>query len=278
MKRAKPLLGTIVEIHAEGADRMVLENGIANAFEAIEMVHELMSFHAPDSDLSRLNRQASQQPVKVHRWTYSVLRSALKLHALTDGAFDCAVAPQLIRWGLLPEQQTNGPTLPGHDASLTSASIELLSNYHVRFHRPVIVDLGGIAKGFAVDKAITALKRAGVPDAMVNAGGDLRLFGPTARLIHVRDPEDPSMLRPAGWLRDGAIATSAAYFSRREVDNQSVSALVEPRSRNPIVSSRSFSVIAATCVVADGLTKALAVHANPRAPYLRKMKAKGLVL
>src|ERR1700736_2359679 len=102
VRRARPLLGPFVEIEAAGAARPELDAPIDAAFEAVARVHRLMSFHEPDSDVSRLNRETSLPPVKVHAWTFQVLQVAVEMHRQTKGIFDVAIAPALQTMGLLP--------------------------------------------------------------------------------------------------------------------------------------------------------------------------------
>src|SRR5215212_152806 len=183
-RRCRPLLGTFVEIAARACDEATLSHGFEAAFCAIGEVHRLMSFHDPESDVSRMNRDAFYKSVCVHPWTSRVLECAQGFSRNTDGVFDITTARQLVKWNYLPKP----------DARFSGGSwrdIVLEDECNVRFRRPVIVDVGGIAKGFAVDRAIEALKDKGVVAGIVNAGGDLRAFGSTPQLIHVRHPVEP---------------------------------------------------------------------------------------
>src|ERR1700730_1507068 len=101
-RRARPLLGTFVEIEVAGAVKSEMNAAIDAAFEAVASVHRLMSFHEPGSDVSRLNREASVRPVSVHAWTYRVLEAAVEMHRRSNGMFDIAVAPTLQAMGRLP--------------------------------------------------------------------------------------------------------------------------------------------------------------------------------
>ncbi len=268
MMRARPLLGTLVEISAAGAP----DGAIEQAFAAVEQVHGLMSFHEPDSELSRLNRLAVQAPLPVHPWTYAVVRAALRFHAASDGLFDCTVARELVDWSLLPDQGL-AERLPGG-----MQDVQLLADGRVHFRQPLALDLGGIAKGFAVDMAIQALRRAGVREACVNAGGDLRVMGGREQLIHARAPDDPQRLIALGHLARGAMATSGIYYSARTHAGRDVSALVDARSRQPLLQARSCTVLAPTCMVADALTKVLAQVGDGQSPLLRRFGAVGIVL
>jgi FAD:protein FMN transferase len=102
VRRARPLLGTFVEIAVSGASPEGMDAAVDAAFDAVATVHGLMSFHDDGSDVSRLNREAFAGPVTVHPWTFEVLAAALDLHRRSAGVFDVAVAPVLQELGLLP--------------------------------------------------------------------------------------------------------------------------------------------------------------------------------
>ena len=251
VRRARPLLGTVVEIGVAGCcGEDALHAAVDTAFAAVALVHSLMSYQDPDSELSGLNRQAAAVGQKVHSHTYRVLAAALRMAALSDGAFDPVVAPQLEKWGYLPA--CDAPV----DPSATWRDVELSAGDCVRFLRPLRLDLGGIAKGFAVDVAIDALRSSGIETCMVNAGGDLRVTG-RAQQIDLRHPADPSRLAHGVKLQNRALATSAAYFSRKEVRGEAVSALVDARGGRAYLGGSSVSVMAGECMIADALTKIL---------------------
>jgi len=170
VRRARPLLGTFVEIAASGAPRNDLHEAIGRAFETVAVVHRLMSFHERDSDVSRLNREAAIRPVPVHSWTYEVLRLSSELYAASDGLFDIAIADELQRLDLLPRFDYDA-LLPIASPRTPNEPVELLTDHRVRFTHPAIkIDLGGIAKGFAVDRAVATLRACGVPQELVTAG------------------------------------------------------------------------------------------------------------
>jgi FAD:protein FMN transferase len=270
MTRARPLLGTFVEITAEGLPHPTLDRAVNAAFDAVALVQRLMSFHDPDSDLSRLNRRAATEPVEVHPWTARVIARALALFHATGGLFDCAIAAELLHWGLLP-----GHGLAGVQSGRSSA-IRFVSRNRIAFNAPIAIDLGGIAKGFAVDCAVAALRRQGVRSAVANAGGDLRVLGP-ARPVYVRDPLDPAILRPAGLLSNGAIATSSAAETLKIVRGTKVSALVCAETREPLVDVNAYSVVAPTCTVADALTKVVAQAGRTDIPSFQRLGATAVI-
>jgi thiamine biosynthesis lipoprotein len=255
--RMRPLLGTLVEIRAGGGGARV-GGAIAAAFAAIERVQRLMSFHDAHSDVSRINGTPVGRAVAVDRETYGVLRYALDLGRRSAGAFDIAVAPSLVSAGFLPHPAPGGQFSDGADDAVHSArfsDLELLSDNAVRWRRKGWIDLGGIAKGYAVDVAVAALRSHGITRGLVNAGGDLRGFGDRPWPIQVRAPEKPNALFDVGGLRDAAIATSAGYPGGRTAGSPGVDPIVDPGSGNCVAWNTSISVVASHCMSADALTK-----------------------
>jgi thiamine biosynthesis lipoprotein len=250
VRRARPLLGTLVDIRAAAdVEAQRLHDAVDAAFAAVEQVHSRMSFHEPDSMVSLLNREAHRRAVHIDEQTHEVLRAAQDMARLSEGAFDITVGPRLQRWGYLPVSPA--PTR----GAASWRDIELLPDRSVRFRRALRIDLGGIAKGYAVDRAVAVLRGAGVESAAVNAGGDLRVFGPRPQSVSLRHPQDPARLAHELVLENEALASSASYFSRRRRGGAEVSALLDPRSGRPWLGCAAVSVRAADCLSADALTK-----------------------
>ncbi len=217
VRRARPLLGTLVEIAAWGDDCAALDAAVDQAFDAVAAVHRLMSFQEPDSELSRHNRGTPAGAL--HPWTQQVLAAAADLHARSGGAFDASC---------------------GGDG----------------------IDLSGIAKGFAVDRAVDTLKAAGVARGIVNAGGDLAVFGDHEVPVGVRDPAAPGRLAALVRLGNAAFASSARPF--------------DPTTRRPTACTGA-SVRAPTCQLADALTKVVGVMGEAAVPLLRETGAVALL-
>ena len=252
VSRARPLLGTLVQIRASGP-RGRIQSAVDAAFATIERLHECLSYQNPDSELSALNRQRLFVAQPVHADIHTVLCAALHFARLSEGAFDPCVGYELERWGVLPGHDAPQPRAGSRRGSWRD--IELLPDQHVCLHGRVRIDLGGIAKGYAVDQAVQALVSGGVSDVLVNAGGDLRVAGPRVQQIALRHPLTPACSSESVTLRDAALATSAAYFSRRSHPQGEVSALLDPLSRAPYLGPGSISVRAASCMSADALSK-----------------------
>ena len=271
LRRARPLLGTLVEVRATAPTSEQAERALRAAFAAVGRVQALMSYHDPRSDVGRLNRFARRRAVRVGAWTFTVLRRAQRLHAATGGLFDIAVAPALVRGGWLPHPAA----LPA--AGGTTADIALLAGHRVRFRRPLLLDLGGIAKGFAVDQAVAALRRHGATAGVVNAGGDLRIFGATPEPVHVRLPESPGELVPLVTLCNSAVATSAHYFARRRIRGAARSPIFHPHRHRLAPESYSISVQARECWLADALCKFVWLAGAAALPLLHAHGARAWV-
>jgi thiamine biosynthesis lipoprotein len=153
--------------------------------------------------------------------------------------------------------------------------IILSPNGSVSLRRPLLIDLGGIAKGFAVDRATEVLIRAGARGGVINAGGDLRVFGPEPHRVDIRHPLDPGRCARRIVLRDGSIGTSVAQNSRADFANQNP--FLDGRTRMPILSRMSATICVRDCMTADALTKiALAMRHEAR-PILRKHRARAFL-
>lgn len=267
-RRAQPWLGTLVQMSANlGQDALGL------AFSEVALVHRLMSFHDAGSDITRFNLAAVGDCLTVHDHTWQVLRLAERFHAASDGLFNLACAPRLVSWGSLPAPAT---TLPDFVPAQQVYACE--DGSVVRKLHPGWIDAGGIAKGYAVDLATDALRRAGATQGSVNAGGDLRVFGGQEWPVTVRDPETPQRPHTALTLRDAALATSGSYFSARLDNGRRVSALVDGRDGEPITAGGSVSVRAPLCVAADALTKVVLSSRDPQHPALAAWQATAFII
>jgi FAD:protein FMN transferase len=263
IERAQPWLGTLVSVRVQGLAEYAAHRAIDAAFGEIAAVHRLMSFHDPQSDLSRLNRAATGNPVEVHPHTYEVLRQAMELSACTKGCFDVTVGAELVKWDLLPRPAGAGESLPG-----SWSDMELRSGNQVVVHRPLCIDLGGIGKGFAVDRATQRLRAHGAWQTVVNAGGDIRVQGQDAEPIQL-SPESSQDRMPVLELRDGSVASSSGHLQRRWHRGRLCGPHVNGVHRTPAPTERFVCVIAERCIVADALTKVVMALGKESASVLR---------
>ncbi|MBV6319342.1 FAD:protein FMN transferase [Duganella violaceipulchra] len=273
IRRAQPWLGTLVEITADSV-QPARSPAITQAFAEVALVHRLMSFHDAASDVSRLNRAAPGELLEVHPHTWQVLRLAAQMAELSQGLFNIACAPRLVDWLCLP--RPDNAESPAYQPALAVYRCE--PEPQVRKLAHGWVDVGGIAKGYAVDLAVAALQRAGAGSGCVNAGGDLRGFGPLDWPVAVRDPLVPGRAGARLSLRDEALATSAAYFSARRHGGREISALVDGRNGEPLLASISVSVRAPRCAVADALTKVVLASGDAQHPALAASQASAFII
>ena len=255
VRRAQPLLGTYVVISATGANA---NEAISAAFDEIKRIDSLMSLHRGDSELSKVN---AREVKTVSEDLYKVLAKAQEISKLTEGSFDVTIRPIAELWGFIRKEYR----VPSQ-AELTMARskvgyrfVQLDSTRRsVEFLREgASIDLGGIAKGYAVDCGIEKLRSMGITNAMVRAGGDLRVMGDWP--VQIEDPEKQGR-RTTMRLKDAAISTSGNYENYFKVDGKRYGHILNPRTGMPVEGVASCTVIAPTCMESDALATALFVY------------------
>ena len=242
MRRARPWLGTVVEIACD--DLPAIEAG----FAAIAHAHARMSFHETTSDLAALRDATPGSVVTVDVETVRVLRFALNLNRATNGLFDVTIGRQLVATKFLPH--VSALALSRYNGN--AADIEIVDDTHVICHRPMLVDLGGIAKGHAVDMAVAAMRAAGATHAIVNAGGDLRVFGPDAEAIWLRRGD--GQLGGSLKVRNLAVASSSNLLFRRTSRGAEHSPHIGLAGK-AMFTDQTITVTAPMCICADAMTK-----------------------
>jgi FAD:protein FMN transferase len=264
-RRAQPILGTLVEIALLCASEPEFLRVSSLAFRCIDEYHARMSFHGAGGDVRAIAAAPVGATLHVAAITWAVIKAAQRFEAESGGVFSVAVAPEMVRRGRLPAPQTT--SAPAPLTASCCAALRLDDGAHITVLQPVWIDLGGIAKGAAVDAALALIRSEGVAAARVNAGGDIAMYGAAAQPITVLGPHGAPV--EAGSLADGAIATSGPYDS----DDNARSALVSPTVAR--WADRSVSVVAPCCQTADALTKVLAVLGPGAAPLLARHAAHG---
>ena len=250
------MLGTLVQVRvglcdSEAGNAAMLaqtHKAIDDAFDVIATIQQAMSAHHPDSDLARLSRASPGTEVRLNPHTVQVLRLACYWHGVSGGAFDpVTAANRLYQRGVRPAFQPDqvDPVATLHDLHFSARDAVVLA-------RPLRLDLGGIAKGYAVDQAILALAERGVSHALVNAGGDMRSWGDGFWPVALRDPHQPGRAGRSRHLRglcNEAVATSTAG----QVNPDFVA--TRRRIRRGAALWTACTVRAPDCVTADALTK-----------------------
>lgn len=258
MSRAKPLLGTCVTIQVQTTpDDSAAASAIDGAFETIAHIDRVMSAHRPDSDLGRMSRAAPELVLQLDAHTVTVLKASHYWWQVSGGAFNPVMAARtLARQGHRPG--LNPSALLDCEFSL----LTFLSDTQVKMPGPVCIDLGGIAKGYAVDQAIQVLSKHGIRDAMVNAGGDIRVLGTKGFRVDICHAQEQLRDRPFKRLKrlqSAALATSVA-------DTHQTAFVRTLKARRE--AWRNSTVLAPDCMTADALTK-WALQSSRLCPQLK---------
>ncbi len=254
IERAQPWLGTLVSIRIQGMDEHEAHRAIESAFGEIATVHGLMSFHSAESDISRLNHDVAGDPIQVHPYTYEVLCQAVRISEASSGCFDVTVGRELVEWDLLPRSAQMADRLCG-----SWKDIELLPGNRVALQRRLCIDLGGIAKGFAVDRATDCLRALGAKQTVVNAGGDIRVQGEEKEFVQLSSASAEGRM-PVLELLDGSVASSSGHLQRRWKGGRLCGPHVDGVHRTPAACDRFVCVTARQCMIADALTKVVMVQ------------------
>jgi thiamine biosynthesis lipoprotein len=267
------VMGTFARIVAIAADSKIADKAVEAALAEIESVDKLMSDYKSDSEISQVNQKGFQQPVPVSKPTYGVLEKSIEFSKLTGGAFDITVGPLVDLWRSAGKKG-RAPTEEELAAAKTKVGFEKLQldqeNRTVRFAvEGMRVDLGGIAKGYAVDKAIEAMQRAGAVGGMVDIGGDLRCFGkpPKGRSkwsIALQNPNvnkntDESDLLLVLKLDNAAVATSGDYQQFVLIEGKRYSHIINRRTGAGAEGLSSVTIITDSATDADALATAVSV-------------------
>lgn len=246
-------MGTTVRFQVFHPDAAEAAEAIREASDLIGRVHRLMSVQEEGSELAQWNRSSRGLDEPFDELTAAALDEAFHFASVTQGRFDPTVGA-----AVLALEHGSGPISQPERAGAWDHG----NRRFIKTHPGVMLDLGGSAKGWAVDRAVEVLQRAGIGAAMVNAGGDLRVIGapPGAEVwtIGIRDPCGPDGLIGTVALRDAAIATSGDY------ERAEGSTLVDPRDLRRVRFGGSASVVAPTCGMADCLATALCVEPDLR--------------
>lgn len=267
------VMGTFTSMTVVAPSQAEAEAGIKAALEAQRKVDRLMSYQRTDSELARINSHASDHPVEIAPDTMAVLAAGQRISQTTDGAFDMSVAPLMDLWQQAAEANTP-PTqtqIEEARAKVDYTQIVLDPNaMTVSFARPGMkIDLGGIAKGYAIDLSILALKAHGAVGAMVDIGGDICCFGhpPKGRSgwrIALQDPRTANnpmadQYRLILDFTDRAVTTSGHYYRFELVGSERISHIIDTHQGTGAKRLASVTILASTAMTADALATAVSV-------------------
>ncbi|MEE9370737.1 MAG: FAD:protein FMN transferase [Sedimentisphaerales bacterium] len=272
----REVMGTFARVIAVAADSDIAKQCIETAFAEITNVDKLMSDYKSDSEISEVNRDAAKRAVKVGKSTFEVLQKSYEFSKLTDGSFDVTIGPLVDFWRLAETTDTL-PTDAELQQALSKVGYDKLAldsgKQTVKFAvEGMRLDLGGVAKGYAVDRAVEVMQKRGGLGGMVEIGGDIRCFGvpPVGKerwrigLQDSRktgDDEDVSIgeLLLVLELVDAAVATSGNYQRFAVIEGQRYSHILDAKTGNACEELASVTVISKSAIEADALATAVSV-------------------
>src|ERR1700741_3159321 len=260
MERTEAIMGTRCYVELWADDPVKGNDAIDAVMAELRRIDNLMSHYKPESQLSQINQYANERPVQVDKELFDLIKLSTHYSLITDGAFDITYAsvgylynyPQRIH----PTEEQIRAALP----AVNWRNMLLDEEHHtVRFEHPGMrIDLGGIGKGYAVDRGGEILKARGIRNAVVTAGGDSRIPGDLLGrpwLVAIRHPDDPKRVVTRIPLSDAAMSTSGDY--ERYFDENGVRShhIIDPRTGHSASKVRSATILAPTATQTDGMSK-----------------------
>ena len=273
-EESRETMGCTGTVRGCGPDAGELPAVVGAALDELDRIDRLMSHYRRDSPLSRLNREAASGPVGVEPELLAFLDLCLRWSRESDGAFDVTVGPLMRAWGFFLDEGR----VPGKGE--LAAALEVVGYRHVvldreagtvQFDRPgVELDLGGIGKGYAVDRVVHLLRRQGIASALVNLGGSsvYGLGAPPGREaweIGIQDPTNPAKTALAVTLRDRALSVSGGHARFFEEDGVTYAHVMDPRAGKPVQGILSVAVLTRSATDGDALDNVLFVQGLDRA-------------
>jgi thiamine biosynthesis lipoprotein len=272
-------MGTFAHLKAIAQDKDTAEKCVETAFAELKKVDKLMSDYKSDSEISEVNREAAKGLVKVSKSTFEVLQKSAEFSRLSEGAFDITIAPLSELWRLAAEVNSV-PSEEELAVARSKTGYEKLfldaNEMTVRFAvEGMKLDLGGIAKGYAIDRAIEAMQAGGAVGGMVDVGGDIRCFGlpPKGKktwrigLQNPADPDsdeetlagEPDQVLMVLKLTNAAIATSGGYRRFVLIEGKKHSHIVNPDTAASAEGLSSVTIISQNALDADALATSVSV-------------------
>ena len=265
----RPMMGTLVEVvwrtNVEGTEAET----VRSALDRMEALASRMSLYDPSSELAKINAAAGKAPVKVSDEVLDVIEKSLTVSRMTGGAFDATVGSVEAVWGDI--QREGGGRLPGEEA--VREALDRVGYQRVRVDRErktvflekegMRLDLGGIAKGYIADQGMAWLKRRGIREALVNAGGDIRASGGTVSRpwrIGLQDPSEEGRMLGVFSFQEGAVVTSGTYERYFETKDRRFAHIMNPGTGRPVEGLLSATVISDQAFLADALATAIMVE------------------
>lgn len=258
--REDAIMGTRCAVEVWATDRSEGEAAIDAVMAELRRIDALMSTYKPDSEISLVNAGAAKAPVPVSVELFDLLQTAQQYSRLSSGAFDITYASVGYLYDYRAHQKPDSKAIAAALPTVDYRQLRLDPVKHtVAFGKPGMrIDLGGIAKGYAVDRGIELLKARGLSHAMVNAGGDTRVTGDRFGkpwVIGIRHPDRKDEIALRIPLEDAAFSTSGDYERFFDEGGVRYHHILDPKTGMSPHEVRSVTVIASNATRTDGLTK-----------------------
>jgi FAD:protein FMN transferase len=276
-------MACVYAIDAYGPDAAALPRIVDEAFDEVDRIDRLMSHYKADSPLSRINREAARHPVTVEAELFDFIAGAMRYNRESGGAFDITVGPLMKAWGFFggDGRMPSGDELAAARRHVGAAHIVLSPDERtIAFDEPgVELDLGGIAKGYAVDRAIALLGQRQVAAALVSAGGSTiyGLGAPPGRSgwdVTIQDPIDSRKAAMTVVLKDRAVSVAGRSEKSFESGGVRYSHIMDPRTGRPVQGMLSVAVLTGTGTAGDALDDAFFVNGPEHSrAYLKTLPA-----
>ncbi len=275
LKRAQMHMGTVVSITAVASNKDAAQAAVQAGFQEIKRLEQLLSTWRPDSDLSRVNSAAGERPVRVSEETFKLVARSLEIAQMTEGGFNIAVGPAVEAWSVTERQQIPSPRdLEQLQPLVDWRVIQLDAGERTIFlpRRGMRIDVGGIGKGYAADRAANVMKQVGGFGGVVALSGDIKTFGNLPEQggfpVGVRHPRREGSLLATITLKNEAISTAGDYERYFERDGVRYHHILDPVTLQPARECQSVTVVASDGTTADGLDTGLFVMGRERAMEL----------
>lgn len=259
-KRAQMHMGTLVTLTVVAPDTHVRDRALRAGFDEIKRLEQLLSTWRPDSELSHVNAAAGRQPVQVSRETLELVVRSLKMAQLTHGGFNIALGPAVDAWSVtdrqrIPDDEELQRLKPFIDWTRIQVNKEAQTIYLPQ--KGMRIDVGGIGKGYAADRAVEEMKRAGATGGVVALSGDIKTFGVLPDRngfpVGIKHPRQDGGLIAIIELKDEAISTAGDYERFFERGGVRYHHILAPQTLQPARACQSVTIIAKEGVMADGL-------------------------
>jgi len=258
-KASRAIMGTAINVELWHTDKTIAEKNIQRVFTEMYRIDRLMSPYKKESEISLINNNASKQPVKISPELFDLIQKSINMSKLSNGAFDITFASIGSLYNYREKQKPTKKEIRQNLKSINYKNIQLNKKKQTIFftREGTRIDLGGIAKGHAVDNAIKILRQQGIKQAMVSAGGDTRIIGDKkgrpwyVGIRHPRKKNESAVVLP---LSHTAISTSGDYERFFIKDNVRHHHIIKPGTGDSARELRSVSILAANSTIADVLS------------------------